>query len=319
MKDSWQRKRQILDLLANGDFVSGEVLAAEIGISRAAINKQIDALTQYGVDIFTVKGKGYKLASPVSLIDERRLIEATKQRCFYFDEIDSTNAFMFKHADELQSGDFCVAEYQSAGKGRRGRTWVSPYGSHLYTSLFWRLSQGMNQAMGLSLVIACSLAKVLESFQVQGVGLKWPNDIYLDKRKLAGVLIEMSGQADSDCNLIIGIGLNLSMPSGSDTQIDQPWSDLSAQAELPNKTELVIRLQQQVYDDLCLFEQQGLAAFINRWQQADLFIGKAVTLHLGDKLQQGICRGINEQGAVLIEHDGAIHPYIGGEISLRAE
>lgn len=318
MKDNWQRKRLILDLLKGGDFVSGEALASDVGISRAAINKQVDTLLQHGVEIYSVKGKGYKLATPLALVDESRLIDKCPNRCFYFDDIDSTNAFMLKHAAELQSGDICISEYQSAGRGRRGRTWVSPYGSHLYCSLFWRLSQGMNQAMGLSLVIACSLAKVLESMGVEGVGLKWPNDVYLNEKKLAGVLIEMSGQADSECNLVIGIGINLAMPQNGAELIDQPWSDLRSIGDLPDKTELSLMLQRQIFEDLSLFESEGLKAFSERWKSNDLFMGKNVRLHLGENIKEGICCGIDNQGAVLIEHDGEIHSYIGGEISLRS-
>lgn len=180
MSDNWVRKRQILGLLSNEHFVSGEELATQLGISRAAVSKHVDTLEDYGVAIFSVKGRGYKLANPISLIDSSRLIQAIDNRCFYFDEIPSTNGFMLGHTSELKSGDLCVAEYQSAGRGRRGRTWVSPYGHHLYFSQFWSFPQGMAQAMGLSLVVACSLVEVLKSFGVENVGVKWPNDIYLN-------------------------------------------------------------------------------------------------------------------------------------------
>ncbi|QLE83838.1 bifunctional biotin--[acetyl-CoA-carboxylase] ligase/biotin operon repressor BirA [Shewanella sp. Scap07] len=318
MQDQWIRKRAIIKLLSSGQFVSGEELATELSISRAAIGKHIGGLEEYGVDIFSVKGKGYKLATPISMIDEKALLERSQGRCFYFDEVASTNGFLLKHVEELSSGDLCVAEYQSAGRGRRGRTWVSPYGGHLYFSLFWRFPQGMAQAMGLSLVVACSLSKVLEQFGVAGVGVKWPNDIYLDHKKLAGVLVEMSGQADSECNLVIGIGINLAMSPAQAQQIDQPWSDLSQQTDLPNKTELALALHAQLIKDLKLFEQSGLGAFLPRWQQADIFENQQVKLSMGDKSISGICRGIDEQGALLLESEGEVRAYVGGEISLRA-
>lgn len=318
MSDNWVRKREILGLLSNEHFVSGEELATQLGISRAAVSKHVDALEDYGVAIYSVKGRGYKLANPISLIDSARLIQSIDNRCFYFDEIPSTNGFMLSHTSELKSGDVCVAEYQSAGRGRRGRTWVSPYGHHLYFSQFWSFPQGMAQAMGLSLVVACSLVEVLKSFGVDNIGVKWPNDIYLNYKKLAGILIEMSGQADSECQLIIGIGVNMAMSEDQGKGIDQPWSDLSSLTDMPNKTDLVIALHKQLKRDIQLFEREGLAAFKTRWQQADLFHGKEIRLLMGENHVDGICRGIDEQGAVLLETADGIQAYIGGEISLRA-
>ncbi|MEL4342907.1 bifunctional biotin--[acetyl-CoA-carboxylase] ligase/biotin operon repressor BirA [Shewanella xiamenensis] len=318
MSDNWVRKREILGLLSSEHFVSGEELATQLGISRAAVSKHVDALEGYGVAIYSVKGRGYKLANPISLIDSARLIQSIDNRCFYFDEIPSTNGFMLSHTSELKSGDVCVAEYQSAGRGRRGRTWVSPYGHHLYFSQFWSFPQGMAQAMGLSLVVACSLVEVLKSFGVDNIGVKWPNDIYLNYKKLAGILIEMSGQADSECQLIIGIGVNMAMSEDQGKGIDQPWSDLSSLTDMPNKTDLVIALHKQLKRDIQLFEREGLASFKTRWQQADLFHGKEVRLLMGENHVDGICRGIDEQGAVLLETADGIQAYIGGEISLRA-
>ncbi|TVL12268.1 biotin--[acetyl-CoA-carboxylase] synthetase [Shewanella xiamenensis] len=318
MSDNWVRKREILGLLSSEHFVSGEELATQLGISRAAVSKHVDALEDYGVAIYSVKGRGYKLANSISLIDSARLIQSIDNRCFYFDEIPSTNGFMLSHTSELKSGDVCVAEYQSAGRGRRGRTWVSPYGHHLYFSQFWSFPQGMAQAMGLSLVVACSLVEVLKSFGVDNIGVKWPNDIYLNYKKLAGILIEMSGQADSECQLIIGIGVNMAMSEDQGKGIDQPWSDLSSLTDMPNKTDLVIALHKQLKRDIQLFEREGLAAFKTRWQQADLFHGKEIRLLMGENHVDGICRGIDEQGAVLLETADGIQAYIGGEISLRA-
>ncbi|QYK03172.1 bifunctional biotin--[acetyl-CoA-carboxylase] ligase/biotin operon repressor BirA [Shewanella psychrotolerans] len=319
MHDQWQRKRAIIAELSRGGFISGEVLAANLGISRAAVSKHIASLEEFGVDVFSVKGKGYKLATPLSLIDEKRLKKSLNARCFYFDDIVSTNAFLLDHVNDLASGDICVAEHQSAGRGRRGRTWVSPYGGHLYASLYWQFSQGMAQAMGLSLVVACSLVTVLRNMGVAGVGVKWPNDIYLNHKKLAGVLIEMNGQADSLCNVVIGIGVNMSMPEQQSEKIDQPWSDLSELTEMPDKTSMMIQLQQQLVIDLEQFESDGLKVFKQRWRDVDLFDGQPIKLLMGDNVVEGICCGIDEQGAVLLETAQGVKAYVGGEISLRAQ
>lgn len=318
MIDQWGRKREILTALAGAQFVSGEELAKQAGISRTAISKHIDALEDYGVEIFSVKGKGYKLANPVSLIDEDQLTRSLNHRCFYFDELPSTNAFLLKHVHELTSGDICIAEYQSAGRGRRGRSWVSPYGCHLYCSMYWKLEQGMSQASGLSLVVACSLVKVLQSCGIEDLGVKWPNDIYLNNKKLAGVLIEMSGQADSECHLVVGIGINISMSQSQGDKIGQAWSDLSAHPSCPSKTDLAIALQKQLQQDFSTFEQLGLTAFLPRWQEVDVFFGKQVKLLMGDNQIEGICKGVDESGAILLETDNGIKAFVGGEISLRS-
>lgn len=318
MIEHWERKRAIITTLNSGGFVSGEVLAKQAGISRTAIAKHIAGLEEYGVEIYSVKGKGYKLANKISLIDERELTTAIKQRCFYFDEISSTNAFFLKNVDELNSGDICVAEYQSAGRGRRGRSWVSPYGCHLYCSMYWNLSQGMAQAAGLSLVVACSLVKALESLNVEGLGVKWPNDIYLNEKKLAGVLIEMNGQADSHCHLVIGIGINVSMSQAQGEKIDQPWSDLSIQNPNLNKTDLMVTLQKQLTEDLAEFESHGMRVFLPRWQEIDIFYGKEVKLLMGENQVLGICRGIDETGAILLDTNNGLEAFVGGEISLRS-
>ncbi|MCL1068994.1 bifunctional biotin--[acetyl-CoA-carboxylase] ligase/biotin operon repressor BirA [Shewanella olleyana] len=319
MNEHWDKKTQIIGLLNHSTYVSGEFIAQKVGLSRTAVNNHIAQLADYGVDVFSVKGKGYKLPKPLPLFDETKLINGIENRCFYFNEIESTNAFMLQHAEELKNGDICIAEYQSAGRGRRGRQWVSPYGQHVYASLFWRLNQGMNAAMGLSLVVACSIVKSLTEFGVDALGVKWPNDIYRDNKKLAGILIELSGHTMDECNLVIGFGINMSMSDQHANLIDQPWSDLSSLESMPDKTALITSIHKQLKLDLILFEAEGLTPFISQWQQNDLFYEKEINLLMAPNNISGVCKGIDKQGAVLVETDGIITPYIGGEISLRAK
>ncbi|WP_153916750.1 bifunctional biotin--[acetyl-CoA-carboxylase] ligase/biotin operon repressor BirA [Shewanella sp. TC10] len=319
MNEHWDKKTQIIGLLDHRTYISGELIAQKVGLSRTAVNNHIAQLADYGVDVFSVKGKGYKLPKPLPLFDETKLINGIENRCFYFNEIESTNAFMLQHAEELKNGDICIAEYQSAGRGRRGRQWVSPYGQHVYASLFWRLNQGMNAAMGLSLVVACSIVKSLTEFGVDGLGVKWPNDIYRDNKKLAGILIELSGHTMDECNLVIGFGINMSMSEQHADLIDQPWSDLSSLESMPDKTALITNIYKQLKIDLMLFEVEGLTPFIPQWQKYDLFYEKEINLLMAPNNISGVCKGIDKQGAVLVETDGKVTPYIGGEISLRAK
>ncbi|ABE53451.1 Biotin--acetyl-CoA-carboxylase ligase [Shewanella denitrificans OS217] len=318
MSIQWHNKRQILALLSSDHFVSGEQLAQELAISRSAIQQQIEAMGEFGIDIYSVKGKGYKLATPICLLDETQLLQQLSNRCFYFNDIPSTNAFMLTHGQELKSGDICLAEYQSAGRGRRGRQWLSPYGHHIYASLYWRLEQGMPQAMGLSLVVACSIVTVLKQMGVSGLGLKWPNDIYLNDKKLAGILIELINSAEQACQLVIGFGINMSMSASQGELIDQPWSDLSTLESMPDKTELVIAVHKQLKQDLKRFEAAGLKDFIDAWQADDIFMGREVSLLMAPNEVTGIYKGIDEQGAVLLQTAQGLQAFVGGEISLRA-
>jgi BirA family biotin operon repressor/biotin-[acetyl-CoA-carboxylase] ligase len=318
MNEHWSRKRQILACLHHDRFVSGEVIAQSLSLSRAAINQHVDALQDYGIEIYSVKGRGYKLAKPLSLVNESHLVNGVDGRCFYFDETTSTNAFMLGHAAELKSGDICIAEYQSAGRGRRGRQWLSPYGHHIYASMFWRLNGDISQASGLSLVIGCSIAKTLSNFGVQGLGLKWPNDIYLDHKKLAGILVEISHCSEQQTELVLGFGINMSMSAEQGELIDQPWSDLSSLMSMPDKTELLIKLHKTLKADLQLFELKGLEVFLDRWNEFDLFVNRDVTLLMAPNSVSGIYRGIDEQGALILETEQGVKRYLGGEISLRS-
>ncbi|WP_434927788.1 bifunctional biotin--[acetyl-CoA-carboxylase] ligase/biotin operon repressor BirA [Shewanella sp. HL-SH8] len=317
MNEHWSRKRSILSLLSAEHFTSGEKIASQISLTRMAVNQHIDSLSEYGVEIFSVKGKGYKLANPIALVDENRLINQIDNRCFYFDEINSTNSFLLSHHEDLKSGDICVAEYQSAGRGRRGRQWQSPYGNHLYASLFWRFDSDVTKAMGLSLVIACSIVKALTDMGVTGLGLKWPNDIYLEGKKLAGILIEVAQTNAQQTELVIGFGINMSMSAVQGELIDQPWSDLTSQNQLPDKTLLLAKLHQHLKSDIQLFDKQGLVPFIDFWQQYDLFTDKPIKLLMAPNEVEGVYKGIDQQGGIIIDTNEGLKTFIGGEISLR--
>ena len=185
----------LISILADGEFHSGEQLGDRLGMSRAAINKHIQTLRDWGVDVFTVPGKGYSLPEPIQLLDEKRIAAQIEHgRVTVLPVIDSTNQYLLDRLNELQSGDACVAEYQQAGRGRRGRKWFSPFGANLYLSMYWRLEQGPAAAVGLSLVIGIVIAEVLQSLGADKVRVKWPNDLYLQDRKLSGILVELTGK-----------------------------------------------------------------------------------------------------------------------------
>ncbi|AGO53249.1 bifunctional protein BirA [Serratia plymuthica 4Rx13] len=305
--------------MADGSFHSGEHLGEYLGMSRAAINKHIQTIREWGLDVFTVPGKGYSLPAPIQLLDSKRILgQLADKRVTVLSVVDSTNQYLLDRITELQSGDACVAEYQQAGRGRRGRQWISPFGANLYLSMFWRLEQGPAAAMGLSLVIGIVMAEVLQRLGAEEVRVKWPNDLYLNDRKLAGILVELTGKTGDAAQLVMGAGINLAMRESNANAINQGWINLQEAGISIDRNELAATLLNELRQSLQQFEIDGLVPFISRWRALDNFIDRPVKLLIGEQQIFGIARGIDQQGALLLEQNGAIKPFIGGEISLRS-
>lgn len=310
---------KLIAILADGDFHSGEQLGEQLGMSRAAINKHIQTLRDWGVDVFTVPGKGYSLPEPVQLLNETFIhSQIADNSVAVLPVIDSTNQYLLDRLNELKSGDSCVAEYQQAGRGRRGRKWFSPFGANLYLSMYWRLEQGPAAAIGLSLVIGIVLAEVLQSLGADDVRVKWPNDLYLKDRKLAGILVELTGKTGDAAQIVMGAGINLVMRNVQAEDINQGWINLQEAGIAIDRNVLAVQVINELRHSLRIFEQEGLAPFLPRWEKLDNFVHRPVKLIIGDKEIYGTSRGINEQGALLLEQDGVIKPWVGGEISLRS-
>ncbi|MCK1969904.1 bifunctional biotin--[acetyl-CoA-carboxylase] ligase/biotin operon repressor BirA [Franconibacter sp. IITDAS19] len=309
----------LMSTLADGQFHSGEQLGDTLGMSRAAINKHIQTLRDWGVDVFTVPGKGYSLPEPIQLLNEdviRSQIETGSVAVLPV--IDSTNQYLLDRLSSLQSGDACIAEYQQAGRGRRGRKWFSPFGANLYLSMYWRLEQGPAAAIGLSLVIGIVMAEVLHDLGADQVRVKWPNDLYLQDRKLAGILVELTGKTGDAAQIVIGAGINLAMRRVESEVVNQGWINLQEAGIKIDRNQLAARLINELRVALEQFEKEGLSPFLARWEKLDNFIHRPVKLIIGDREIYGISRGIDEQGALLLEQNGAIKAWVGGEISLRS-
>jgi len=311
---------KLVALMSDGEFHSGEQLGEALGMSRAAINKHIQTLKSWGLDVYTVTGKGYSLPGPIQLLDEEVILSHLHQpNLAVIPVIDSTNQYLLDRMDQLPSGYACIAEYQQAGRGRRGRKWFSPFGSNLYMSMYWRLEQGPAAAMGLSLVIGIIMAEVIQSLGAADVRVKWPNDLYLKDRKLAGILVELTGKTGDAAQIVIGAGVNLLMRSEGATEINQGWINLQEAGVDIDRNELAAKLINSLRQALPIFEQGGLTPFISRWEALDNFINRPVKLLIGDREVYGIARGIDKQGGLLLEQDGAIKSWVGGEISLRPD
>ncbi|MDY0929339.1 bifunctional biotin--[acetyl-CoA-carboxylase] ligase/biotin operon repressor BirA [Pantoea trifolii] len=311
---------KLVALVADGEFHSGEQLGEALGMSRAAINKHIQTLKSWGLDVYTVTGKGYSLPEPIQLLDEEVILSHLHQpNLAVIPVIDSTNQYLLDRMDQLPSGYACIAEYQQAGRGRRGRKWFSPFGSNLYMSMYWRLEQGPAAAMGLSLVIGIIMAEVIQSLGAPDVRVKWPNDLYLNDRKLAGILVELTGKTGDAAQIVIGAGVNLLMRSEGTAEINQGWINLQEAGVEIDRNELAAKLINSLREALPIFERDGLAPFVSRWEALDNFINRPVKLLIGDREVYGIARGIDKQGGLLLEQDGVIKSWVGGEISLRPD
>ncbi|KGJ92165.1 bifunctional biotin--[acetyl-CoA-carboxylase] ligase/biotin operon repressor BirA [Thalassotalea sp. ND16A] len=317
-------REELIRRLADGHFISGQHLAEQLNVSRTAISKHIKVLNEMGLDIFSVQGKGYKLAESITLLDQQVIVNelntlSLTNKVEVHSIIDSTNSYLMRRLpNNVTHGQTCVSEYQSAGRGRRGKEWVSPFASHLYLSMYWHLEQGMSAAMGISLVVGIAVSDVLQGEYGVDVQLKWPNDIYVNGLKLAGILVELEGQSVGPGNCVIGLGLNINMPKIGASKIDQPWTDLQLILNQPiDRNLLTAKLIAQISKRLVQHHQFGLAPMLGDWQRQDYFYNKPVKLITGDKETRGICKGINASGALLLEIDGKQQPIYGGEVSLR--
>ena len=319
MSELNKKGNQLLHLLADGEFHSGEKVGQLLGVSRTSVNNYIKGLQGIGLDIYKVTGKGYCSAVPLDLLDVDKIKQLSGKDNVHVEQIvDSTNQWLLDRIDKIENGQSCISECQLAGRGRRGRTWVSPFASHLYFSLYWRFDSGIDKVSGLSLLVGIAVVNSLEKIGIQGAELKWPNDIYYQGKKLAGILIELNAEATEACHCIIGIGLNVRMPPEQAKLIDQPWVDLNQLSSDPvNRNLLSATLMNELYSLLAQYEKTGLKPYLSRWFELDCFINKQVNLLIADNVKSGVCRGIDEKGALLLDVDGEIEAYIGGEISLR--
>lgn len=322
--------RQLLQLLADGQFHSGTELAAIVNVGRTAVWKQLQALVVLGLDVIAVTGKGYKLAQPLQLLDKAS-IEAQLQPdvTSLVDDIEihaviaSTNSRLLEAArHNADSGLVCLAEYQSAGKGRRGKRWISPFGSNIYLSVLWHYQNGPAAIAGLSLAIGVAVVRVLRQMGVDEAGLKWPNDIYWRGRKLAGILIEVSGESSGPCHAVVGLGLNLYLSEQQGLAIDQSWVDLQqiTSIAMPERNRLVALLLNQLLPILAEFEQHTLANYLQEWRSYDCLLGQSVKLSFGDQSIDGVVRGIDDQGLLLLElSEGQRRSFASGEVSLKLQ
>ncbi len=321
-------KTTLLPLLADGEFRSGQVLADALGISRTAVWKQLARLEELGLAIESVKGRGYRIPGGLELLDESAVRAALAPAAagllgdlVILEEVDSTNAEVLRRLEAgAGSGLVCSAERQLAGRGRRGRSWVSPFARNLYLSLAWEYHQGAAALEGMSLAVGVAVVRALRACGVEDIRLKWPNDLLSGEAKLGGILLEMAGDAAGTCQVVVGVGLNVAMPDAAAGEIDQAWTDLGrlGAEPAPRRNRLLAALLNELLPLVAEFEARGFEPWRDEWNALDAYAGRPVVLHTGSQAVAGNARGVDERGALQLETSGGMQSIYGGEITLRS-
>ena len=322
-------RKTLLTRLADGGFHSGAGLARALGVSRTAVWNKMRELQDLGLEVDAVPGKGYRLARPWEWLDAARIIgglpeaaRALVAACEIHDQIDSTNTYLMGQAAVgAPAGTLCLAEAQTAGRGRVGRAWQSPFGGAVCLSVLWRYAEPTATA-GLSLAVGVAAIRALRRAGVEGAGLKWPNDILWRERKLGGVLLEMSGEAHGRCAVVVGVGLNARMSKAAAAAIDQPWVDLEqiCGGQPPSRNRLAALLLEELLPLLAHYPERGLRAYLAEWRQWHCYAGRAVVLHVGEQAVAGRVAGISDAGLLRLDcAEGGVREFASGDVRLRLD
>ncbi len=316
---------RVLKLLADGDFRSGEAIARALGVSRGSVWHAVRELGATGLEFYRVRGRGYRLAQPLSLLDAAAIARALRTPAERLalevvDSIESTNNALMQRAQLGVPGPVVIAaEWQSAGRGRQGRVWLAGVGGALTFSVLWRFARGANDLAGLSLAVGAALGRGLEALGAAGIGLKWPNDLVWRGQKLAGILIEMHGDILGPTAAVIGVGVNVRLAEHVKRAIDQPATDLeTACGTALDRNRALACLLDRLVPALEVFAREGFAPFRGEWTARHVHQDRAVTVLLPDaRRERGVARGVAEDGALLIETQRGMRRFHSGEVSVR--
>lgn len=319
--------RDLIGLLSDGAFHSGEQLGERLGVSRTAIWKQLKKLESMGVEIEAIRGQGYRIAPRMELLegasivshlgsDSRRLLS----RLFVETVSDSTNDFILRRfAQGAGHGEVCFAETQTQSRGRRGRKWSAGFAQGLCFSIGWRFDCPAARLEGLSLAIGTVIAEALSSLGVD-VGLKWPNDLLLRQgnsfAKLGGILVELKGDAEGPCDVVVGIGINV-MSTPTLNELPQPTAALLSVLPSVSRNEVASRILARLLPMFAQFQQEGFAPWCQQWNAFHAFRDTPVDIIQGGQALNGIAGDVDEHGSLGIWVGAELHRFSGGEISLR--
>jgi BirA family transcriptional regulator, biotin operon repressor / biotin---[acetyl-CoA-carboxylase] ligase len=319
----------LLQLLADGEVHSGESLAAELRQTRAAVWKGVERLRAIGIEVQALARRGYRLPRPVELLDVGRIrAELAQDRAPHLHslevlfEVGSTNTRLLSSAPPPPgTADVCMAELQHAGRGRLGRRWIAPFGGGIAMSLGWTCSDVVRTLPALSLGVGVAVARALTRAGAHGISLKWPNDIWFNDRKLGGVLIELRAEAGGPAHVVIGVGINVSLPAEARREIEASGAAVAAATDacnVPASRNLVAgAILDELLSMLLQYERFGFAAFRDAWSVLDGLNGRTVQVLVGETAVFGIARGVDADGALLLETKDRLQRFVSGEASLR--
>ncbi|HEX3914371.1 MAG TPA: biotin--[acetyl-CoA-carboxylase] ligase [Steroidobacteraceae bacterium] len=319
----------LLVLLADGEVHSGEWLATQLRQTRAAVWKGVERLRKTGIEVQALARRGYRLARPVELLDAARIGgELSAERTAHLNslellfETDSTNSRLLSSPPPPPgTADVCVAELQHAGRGRLGRRWIAPFGGGIAMSLGWTCSDVVRTLPALSLGVGVAVSRALERAGAVGISLKWPNDIWFEDRKLGGVLIELRAEAGGPAHVVIGVGINVWLSEAARNEIRASGTRAAAVADAcerpPSRNLAVGAILDELLSMLLQYERCGFAAFRDAWSALDGLYGRAAQVVVGQNTVLGIARGVDSDGALLLETDHHMQRFVSGEASLR--
>ncbi len=321
-------RQALLQQINDGQFHSGETLSAELSVSRAAVWKTIKQLQQLGLDIESRHGMGYRLMQPVELLDSNLILQHLDKKALplckgieVLFETDSTNQYLAERCTrESCSGHVVLAEHQSRGRGRRGNQWLSPMAGGISLSVAWRTDYSYASLGLLSLFVGVAVTRALTKTGIHELGLKWPNDILVNHKKLGGILVEMQGEANGPIEMVIGIGINHAIPAELRQAIDQPVTDIVSHAgKTVSRNELTATLISELLLLLDITTEDDHEALLQEWRQHDCYKDRMANLLLHESEISGQIMGVDDDGCLLIVVDGQVQRYMSGELSLRLQ
>ena len=317
----------VLHRLSSGEALLVESLARELGESVESLHGHLAAFRTRGLEVEWLAGDRVRLQSPFDALDRDAIVAwlgACSRRALedleVLFEVGSTNQFLLDLARHAQptAPRACLAEVQSAGRGRGGRPFFSTLGGSIVLSVLWPVRTSPAGLLGLSPAIAVAVARALESDGVDGIGLKWPNDVLVGKKKACGILLEVGQRGREGCFLVVGIGINVRMAASTGLAIDQPWTDLyRTLGRMPARNRIAGRVIDQVMETAQVYFEQGFEPFRAAYRDRDVLEGNAVRLIQPESELAGICRGLDENGALLVESSGGIAAHLFGDVSVR--
>lgn len=321
----------LLALLADGELHSGATLAASLGMSRTAVWKLVAELRRLGIGVESLERRGYRLPRPVELLDAGRMLHAAQELgaglpdgLEVLFETDSTNDYLYAAPMPPAGRPRVVfAELQHAGRGRRGRSWVAPFGTGLTFSIAWTFAEFPADLSALSLALGVTVAEALREAGAAEVMLKWPNDVVWRHRKLGGLLIQLKSEAGGAACVVVGLGLNLALPAGSRAALLMPGAlpvaDLTEAIgnRLPGRNGLAAQLALAMLDGLGEFGLRGFQPFETRWRSLDSLAGAPVRVTQSGLVVDGIALGADRDGALRLDVGGHIERVLSGDVSVR--